>query len=70
MKTYIHKLSLAVSMITLSLCAQSAWACDKPETQGVNYQAVGCLQDGLVLVKQNGKYGYIDKTGKVVKPFE
>lgn len=32
------------------------------------YDLVRCLKDGLAIVAQNGKYGFVDKTGKVVIP--
>lgn len=33
------------------------------------YDNVGSFSEGLAWVKKDGKYGYIDKTGKVVVPF-
>ncbi|WP_220089269.1 WG repeat-containing protein [Moraxella ovis] len=46
----------------------SALACEKPKVTG--YDDVGCLHGGLAKVEQNEKYGFIDKTGKVVIPVQ
>ncbi|WP_435932419.1 WG repeat-containing protein [Moraxella bovoculi] len=34
------------------------------------YDYVRCLKDGLAIAKKNNKYGYVDKTGKVVVPIQ
>ncbi len=36
----------------------------------LEYDAIGIFHEGLASVKKNGKYGFIDKTGKEVIPFE
>ena len=51
-------------IIALALSSVSALACENPQVTGHTY--VDCLEDGLAGVKQNGKWGFIDKTGKVV----
>lgn len=51
-------------IVALSLLPLSALACEKPQVTG--YDDVDCFSDGMAWVKQNGKYGFVDKTGKVV----
>lgn len=73
-------LSLALSLaMTLSLLPAAALAAeDKPE-RGVltysehikpQYEEALLFSEGLAAVKKNGKWGYIDETGKVVIPFQ
>lgn len=50
----------------LSLLPLSAVACEKPQVTG--YDEVGCLSEGLAIVRQNDKYGFVDKVGQVVIP--
>lgn len=52
------------------LSAGQAWGCEKPQTE-VEYDYMGCFsQDDLVEVRKNGKWGVVDKFGKVVVPVE
>ncbi|WP_304334222.1 WG repeat-containing protein [Conchiformibius steedae] len=46
----------------------AAAKCEKPQVSG--YESVGCLKEGLASVQQNGKWGVINKSGKVVIPFQ
>ena len=55
-------------VIAPALSSVSALACEKPQVTG--YTSVDCLKDGLAGVKQNGKWGFIDNTGKVVIPVQ
>lgn len=64
-KSNIHKLSLSIALIGTVMVGQSAWACEKPNVSGYDY-VDGCLSEGLVGVKKNGKWGFIDKTGKII----
>lgn len=51
-----------------ALCmGQVAWAndCVRPPNLG-GYNYVGYLEEGLAPVEKNGKYGFIDKTGKLM----
>lgn len=64
----IHKLCLSIALIGTTLFGQSAWACEIPNVNGYDY--VDCLIEGLATVRQNGKYGFIDKEGNVVIPLQ
>ncbi|AKG07458.1 hypothetical protein AAX05_07015 [Moraxella bovoculi] len=55
-------------IIVLSLLPLSALACEMPKVTGCDY--VDCLKDDLAFVAQNDKYGFVDKTGKVVIPVQ
>ncbi len=62
----IRHLSSALLLTGGILCSQNLWACERPVVYGYDY--VDCLSEGLAVVKRNGKYGFIDQTGKVVAP--
>ncbi|WLF83264.1 WG repeat-containing protein [Moraxella sp. ZY210820] len=65
----LSKLSLSVTIAGLSLFSQNVFACEKPQVEG--YQLVSCLSDeGLAKVEKNGKYGVINKTGKIIIPLK
>lgn len=57
-----------MALLPFSTTAQS----DKPmffeEITDVPYDEVYIFQEGLALVQQNGKYGYIDRTGTLIIP--
>ena len=55
-------------IFALSLLPLSALACEKPQVTG--YDDVGCLRNGLAKVEQNEKYGFVDKTGKLIVPVQ
>ncbi|MBE9577584.1 WG repeat-containing protein [Moraxella sp. K1664] len=67
MENFMKKL-LNPLIIALSLLPLSALACEKPQVVG--YDFVNCLSEGLASVEQNGKWGFIDNTGKVVIPVQ
>ena len=65
--------------LTLSLAPGALAAEEDAPERGVltyseciapKYEDAGLFVDGLAPVKQNGKWGYIDKTGKTVIPFQ
>lgn len=60
MKTTInlYKLSLSIALVGAVACS-SAWAYEKPQVSD---------DEGLTIIQQNKKYGFIDKTGKMVIP--
>nr|UOP05118.1 WG repeat-containing protein [Conchiformibius kuhniae] len=66
----IRKLCLTLAAAGALVFAPSAAAdCVKPQVSG--YDLVGCLTEDLAWVRQNGsKYGFIDKTGKLVIPLQ
>ena len=68
MKHTLRHLSSALLLTGGILCSQNLWACERPVVYG--YDDIDCLSEGLAGVKKNGKYGFIDKTGKVVIPFK
>lgn len=55
-------------IIILSLSPAFALACEKPQVTG--YDEVDCLQEGFASVKQHGKYGFVNKVGKVMIPIQ
>lgn len=60
------KRTLMATLIT-SICSLStAWACEELHFKG--YESVKCLNDGLVAVSKNNKYGFVDASGKEVIP--
>lgn len=71
MKTVIKKLPLIAMSLML---ANSAWSgfhdCEPPKIISKEYERVGCLRSGLAVVQKNGKYGYVNKDGKVAIPLE
>lgn len=62
------------SVVALTLClmvtimGSSAWACTLPKAKG--YDSIDCLKEGLAVVSKDGKYGFINKSGKLVIPLE
>lgn len=64
----IRKLYLAIATIGVLSVSQGVWACEKPQVSG--YDIVDCLSEGLAVVKKNGKWGFVDKTGQVVVPLQ
>ena len=66
MKHTLRHLSSALLLSSGVLFSQNLWACERPVVYG--YDDIYCLSDGLAKVKRDGKYGFIDKTGKVVIP--
>ncbi len=68
MKTnLISKLCLAIALALVATHA-SAQECQRPKASG--YDDMMCLHDGLAVVNKDGKWGFIDKTGKVVIPLQ
>lgn len=66
---FIAKLCLSFALAGVSVIAQgSSKICEKPQVGG--YDDVSCLHDGLAKVEQNDKWGFVDKTGKVVVPLQ
>ncbi len=63
---------LLIALISAACFAQPTWAniweCHKPQVAG--YTRVSCLSEGLAWVQKDGKWGYINKTGKVVIPLQ
>lgn len=59
----VHKLCLAIATVGVLSVSQGAWACENPQISG--YERVDCLSEGLAWIYKNGKFGFIDKTGKV-----
>lgn len=66
-QSHLRKLCLAVAVAGTALFSQNALACEKPQTT-VKYDIVWCINEGLARVEKSGKYGFIDKTGKVIIP--
>ena len=66
MKHPLRHLSSALLLTGGILYSQNLWACEPPVVYG--YDDIDCLSDGLAKVKRDGKYGFIDQTGKVVIP--
>lgn len=65
--------------LTLSLLPGALAAGDESPERGVltysefispKYEDAGSFNEGLAAVKENGKWGYIDETGKTVIPFQ
>lgn len=44
--------------------------CNSENVTGMVYEGAGCFADGKVAFKSNGKWGYLDSTGRTVIPFE
>lgn len=55
-------------MLALSFLPLSALACEKPQVSG--YGHISCLSENLASVEQNGKYGFMDPTGKIAIPIQ
>ena len=66
MKHTLRHLSSALLLSSGVLFSQNLWACERPVVYG--YDDIDCLSDGLARIERNGKYGFIDKAGKVVIP--
>lgn len=66
MKHTLRHLSSALLLTGGILCSQNLWACERPVVYG--YDDIDCLSEGLARIERDGKYGFIDKTGKVVIP--
>ena len=66
MKHTLRHLSSALLLTRGILSSQNLWACERPVVYG--YDDIDCLSDGLARIERDGKYGFIDKTGKVVIP--
>ncbi|MDO4441411.1 MAG: WG repeat-containing protein [Moraxella sp.] len=67
-KPNLHKLPLSIALVGVVVFGSSVWACERPQVSG--YNVVYCSSEGLTKVWQNGKYGFIDKTGKAVIPVQ
>src|SRR5690554_5998565 len=52
--------TIAFTLFCVSCIAQTAF----------KYDQVGAFNEGLARIKQDGKWGYLDATGKEVIPFE
>lgn len=63
-------LSLAPGALAAGEDAPERGTLTYTEVIAPQYEAAGLFDDGLAPVKQNGKWGYIDKTGKTVIPFQ
>lgn len=67
----LHKL-LLIALVGTILFTQAIWAdtwkCEIPKV--TEYDHVSCLFEGLAWVQKDGKWGYINKTGKVVIPLQ
>lgn len=73
-------LSLALALaLALTLLPAAALAAEDSPQRGVltytepikpQYEAAQAFSEGLAAVRQNGKWGYIDTTGKAVIPFQ
>jgi len=44
--------------------------CNSENVTGMRYTGAGCFSDGKAAFRSNGKWGYLDSTGKTVIPFE
>ena len=66
MKHTLRHLSSALLLTGGILFSQNLWACERPVVYG--YDDIDCLSDGLARIERDGKYGFIDQTGKVVIP--
>ncbi|MCP3896347.1 WG repeat-containing protein, partial [Moraxella sp.] len=61
--------ALAIStLLALSIPTAYADECDIPDVYGYDYNYIDCLSEGIAWVRKDGKYGFVDKTGKVVIP--
>ena len=59
--------ALAIStLLALSIPTAYADECVRPDVYG--YDDISCLSECLARVYKNGKWGFVDKTGKVVIP--
>ena len=63
-------LTLAPAALAAEETAPERGTLTYTEVIAPQYEAAGLFDDGLAPVKQNGKWGYIDKTGKTVIPFQ
>lgn len=75
MQKMLTKLKPSTAIATSMLAsAQAAWAddddyyCQRPQVGG--YDEVDCSIEGLAGVKKYDKYGFIDKTGKLIIPLQ
>lgn len=77
MKSRFLALGLSICMIA-SIIPATAFAADSEPTRGTltytepiaaQYEDAKTFSEGLAAVKKDGKWGYIDKTGKTVIPF-
>jgi hypothetical protein len=68
MKHTLPHLSSTLLLTGGILCSQNLWACERPVVYG--YDDIDCLSEGLARIERDGKYGFIDQTGKVVIPLK
>lgn len=63
---------LLIALISAACFAQPTWAniweCHKSQVAG--YTRVSCLSEGLAWVQKDGKYGFINKAGKIIVPLQ
>lgn len=66
------KLLLASIALIGGLSSVSAMACQQPKVENrFDYGQIGCLNEGLAVVKPNGKrYGYMNASGDVIIRFQ
>lgn len=70
-KFYQYSLISLILLHTINqsaLANQSALTCEIPQIS--DYDIVGCLENDLASVQQNGKSGFIDKTGNIIIPIQ
>lgn len=70
-KFYQYSLISLILLHTINqsaLANQSALTCEIPQIS--DYDIVSCLENGLASVRQNGKSGFIDKTGNIIIPIQ
>ena len=65
----LKKLSISIALVSTLLLSPSAWAwwsCERAQVGERDYDDVSCLSEDVSVVKKGNRYGFVDKTGKVI----